>query len=389
VESGCSTAAVWFIRRDPSYTEMMRAHRHGFTVIELLAVITIISILSGMVMSMMSTAQRTAKRTSTQSVMRKVDTAIRLFKSDFRVYPYQLSYPNLGAGQSWTNRLYYQVGTDISTSVTPSDADRVLQDMDTAAAQFSFDCRSPTATNWTPNDVKVLPAVNGAKPHVFRAVRAHPNNSGVATLDSDVIGTCVVLNRMAAERARLIVQSGNYRIGGVVTPDIRIGAYFQAGTDLSGQLLVPAAASAAKPGWAVDYLQGELEKRYISGDQILDSFGRPLIYICQVLPGVRPSLTLVFGNYQLCRSPEIYGLATIGRKMLTHETPVPAPPVDPDFPDRTNLMHSNITTYAAPGFEIEFELWSAGLDGKFAYMRDDPKNFDNISCHNYLKGLRQ
>ncbi|MBA3848160.1 MAG: type II secretion system protein, partial [Planctomycetes bacterium] len=55
--------------------------RRGFTLIELMVVMTIIALLAGLLMPFISMASRNARRTATQAVMRKVDTALRQFKT--------------------------------------------------------------------------------------------------------------------------------------------------------------------------------------------------------------------------------------------------------------------------------------------------------------------
>ena len=74
-----------------------------------------------------------------------------------------------------------------------------------------------------------------------------------------------------------------------------------------------------------------------------------------------------------------------GRKTLSHDA---NPDADGGLPDPAHLRHSDITTYAAPGFENEFELWSSGDDGRFDRMRDAQVNRDNIPLEPYEKGIR-
>ncbi len=137
----------------------------------------------------------------------------------------------------------------------------------------------------------------------------------------------------------------------------------------------------------MDYLDGELESRYISGENVLDAWHQPLIYIYQVLPGARSSEARPFRTQTYIWDPQDYGLTTVGRGTLsTGDAPdlkstMTAP--SGALPDPSNLLHSDITAYAFPGFEKEFELWSSGPDHLFTYMRDDAENRDNIPCENY------
>src|SRR4051812_26975940 len=92
----------------------MRSSRHarayGFTVIELLMVITIISILTGMLMTIMGMARRQGRIANTKATLIKVDQAIRLFRTEMRVYPWQV---DLGVPPAepaaWTNNLAWRL----------------------------------------------------------------------------------------------------------------------------------------------------------------------------------------------------------------------------------------------------------------------------------------
>ncbi len=272
----------------------MRAR--GFTLIELMVVMAIIALLAGLLTPFITMASRNARRTATQAVMRKVDTALRQFKTDYQAYPHQLGYPDLAAGEPWSNRLYHHVGTDLA----PVDRDRVIADMDAAARAYDYDCSSGPG-QWPRERAPVTP-------HVFRADRGNGRRRMDGSNDpesdlapynwvwvdwanawhaqyEDALAGCMVLNRMAQERARLLMLIGAVDAGGVTMRDVPGRGGTHRGRDLSGTRLVAAPASAAKPGWAVDYLRGELEARYIAGESVLDAWGRPLVYLCQVQPG--------------------------------------------------------------------------------------------------------
>jgi hypothetical protein len=154
-----------------------------------------------------------------------------------------------------------------------------------------------------------------------------------------------------------------------------------------------------------------LEKRYISGDQVLDAWRRPLIYIGQAVPGVNGTYVYFFGQSVNITNVARYGLGPqgfdisqgpgpglIARPWLLYGGRVrlsrsdagdgkPTPADGTYFPTATTLMHSDVRYYAAHGYEEEFEIWSAGSDGAFAYMRDDARNDDNIAVQPYAKEL--
>ena len=83
-----------------------------------------------------------------------------------------------------------------------------------------------------------------------------------------------------------------------------------------------------------------------------------------------------------------FGLQALGRTSLNAEridrttgNPVIADP--PRLPDLADMRHSDRRSYAPSGLELEFELWSAGPDGRADWMRDGPGNADNVSLSPY------
>jgi prepilin-type N-terminal cleavage/methylation domain-containing protein len=349
----------------------------GFTLIELLISISIIAILAGMLMPMLGIVRESTKRSETEFVLKRIDTALRQFKADWGVLPYQTSYPDpvpAGASGGFPNRLWYHVGSDISwAGPAPSDAERVKADMDAAEARYDETTASP---------LKFLNADTG-----------------------NTLGTSRV-NRQAREQVRLGALSGNLSMCGVVISN-SAGSVV---TDRSGIAVLTApdsAAITAGPGWACDYLAGQLDARFRSGGTIRDSWGSPLIYLNRTLPAIRTADNSYpiqrYGMGANCIHPtDVDGpgpnlRGAVNRPQLLYNGRIrlagvagdgQAPPViNPWFPDGTQLMHSDVRYYSAPGYEDDFELWSAGRNTNFAYMRDDPVNADNIAVIKYNKGL--
>ncbi len=378
----------------------MTSSRRGFTLIELLIVLSILVLLTGLLMPLLTISQREAKRSATRATMAKVESALHQFKSDFKAYPYQLSCQ--GEGSPAANRLAYTLGT----AMVPADRALVQADMAAAAADYQYDCSSPSGS-WSEH----LPPVS---PHVFVSNRQNGNLAGdqagspegdAAPVGSlfqtgnqtwywtyqNMVYTCVVLNRLAAERANLLMLIGDVTAGGCVMQDIiGPGNLLHHGRDCSGIPLVGSPGSLEHPGWAVDYLHGELPAGSISGEQVLDAYHRPLIYICQVQPGVEPTIAEIYNSGVNIDFPQQYGLAPIGRKELVPLDPVTQLPLPADpqtLPDPSNLLHSDMRAWAPPHLGLEFELWSAGPDGAFSWWRDDVQNRDNIPCENYNQSI--
>jgi prepilin-type N-terminal cleavage/methylation domain-containing protein len=352
--------------------------KRGFTLIELLIVMGIIATLAGMMMPMYGIVRDAMQRTNTEAVIRKIDGGLRLFKTDWGTYPYQVSYPAGFSGAGFPNRLYYQIGTDISwAGGSASDADKVKADTVTAAAKYNDS--SPTALTYVSADV-------GNTKYAGR------------------------LNACAREQVRLAVLAGNLGMRGPVITTIA-GATT---TDRRALSVLSGAeqTSSAKPGWASDYLRGELEKRFVSGDATLDAWGTPLVFINQTVPGIKMSVTgwpdeqIKYSNFRFglgaigfdAMSGPANAIVAAGRAQLLYKGRIrlsraaagdgQPPPTDATyFPNATELMQSDMRYYAPPGFEQDFELWSAGKDRTFSYMRGDRANRDNVAVIRYNKGI--
>jgi prepilin-type N-terminal cleavage/methylation domain-containing protein len=352
----------------------------GLTLIELLVVMAIIAVLIGMLMPMIGVTMRTVQRTRTEVVLRKVDAALRQFRGEFGVYPYQLAYPDLDAGERLAdrpNRLGYHLARDLAEA----DRQRVLADMDAAAGAYCDE--------------------NAAAPLRFTVADAGGANRAA------------LLNRMGRQRARLALLAGDTAVGGTCFVSATSGAVVdRRGTPaLSG-----AAASADRPGWAHDYLAGDLGPLAIDPEThaIRDDYGTPLAYVSQNLPGIVGTRDIINGEQLRPFDSRLVGLGPqgfaptagpgpglvaqgrlallcSGRIRLSRTDAGDGQPTPTDaerFPDREDLMHSDVRYYAAPGYEAEFELWSAGPDRGFAWMRDAQANRDNIAVSPYLRGLR-
>ncbi len=327
---------------------------NGFTLIELLVVIGILMVLLGLLLPILSLAERESRKSATRTVMVKVDTALRLFRSEIGPYPYQAKYADLAAGESWTNRLYYHLGTDIADD----DRIKVKADADAAGAIYS--------TNAITGDPPT-------SPHAYKEFDIWNNSNQAVGHD--------ICNIMAEERVRLAVYSGHPKItGGVLSVP-----YYKVRRVLPTTPLLATPASEARPGWAKDYLKGELPRRHVAGDAILDAWNRPIIYVCQVVEGMisAPSGSVGYVNAYYA------GLHPLGRRSLADWDAITNEPLaaGPGLPDATVLRRSDRRLWAPRGLELEFELWSAGPDGLADWMRDAVVNRENVSLQAYDRDI--
>lgn len=363
--------------------------RPAFTLIEILISLSVIAVLAAMAMPVLSVAGRAARTSATRSVMHKVSTALDLFRTDIGAYPYQATYADLSAGERPTNRLGFHLGS----TLTPAEIRDLHTDADAAAAQYTYDCFVPGSK---PTEKAPVSA------HVFTSTDLFPAWSYEKIAAPDVFGwkriglnkeqemaTCVMLNRMGAERARLAIWSGALDLGGCRIEEARRpdGTVYRAERDNSAIPLLPGPkATAAKPGWADDYLRGELEARYRDGEVILDAWRRPLVYVCQVVEGMKASRGIIFHEGVQGIEAVRYGLDRSGRRTLAASDPVTGLPTTTDgefLPDPARLQASDRRRWAAPGLEFAFELWSAGPDGRFDWFRTAGVNVDNVGHQPY------
>lgn len=298
--------------------------RSAFTMIELLVVMAVIAILTGMLMPILQLARRSADRTNTQTLLNKVDAAARRFKIDVGSYPYK-AYDTATAGYgSLDNRLAYHFTHDIT------DAELTILNGDMARAKAAYD----------------------AAPHRL-TVSTPPINGFDSTYQSSV---AMVLNRMGRERAAVMIQAGHIELKGIHTQK-------------TTALLSPAGTT---KGWSSDYLGGDIAAKNIAGDAIVDQYGIALLYNAPVICGIKgPNVTPVYNGYyhRYYRIVEAdWGLQSVGRATAT------------SLADDARLK-------APRGYEYEFELWSAGPDRSCMPVWADSSNRDNLPAQPYLKGM--
>ena len=303
--------------------------RRGFTLIELLVVIAIITVLSGLLMPMVAMARKRAASSNTLALLRKVETGLELFKGELDTYPWQAHDPALTFPEV-DNRLAWVLAHDLDAT---EHAD-LNADLATARAAYA------------PGGAHALDK-GDVDPRIGRG------GGEVREIYAQMV------NRMAIERATLAVLAGNLAVGGIHK-------------DRS----VPVVPNPASRGYAFDFLSVDLNPGDVRGETIVDLWGRPLVYNCPVVQGVRgfyPPGTINKGWGSVSENeppidPGFYGMETEGRTA-------------------TRSKGTDQRTHAARGFEHRFELWSAGEDGLIEPYRADPENRDNLAPTDYQSGL--
>jgi prepilin-type N-terminal cleavage/methylation domain-containing protein len=402
----------------------------AFTLIELLIVISIMAILVSMLSAMMSIAQRQGRITNTRATMMKVDQAIRLFKTDMRIYPWQ---SDLGLPPAepalWTNNLAKRLAwhPPAPADATASDPDRVTyirkfqEDLATIEGKFRF-----------VNGANVPPSGDSSEgTHAFRYESGQTNLllapgtlafdvptingswwrnkliPGIPGSSNDCSGDARALTKMAEEVTKQAYTAGQLptlaptgidatlpadkalfpnederyptvNFPGTSTPyrylPYNKSGYF--GNDARGPVLATATAKAE--GWRGEYLTDAIRRDGTGGDHVdvdatgtalLDAWGKPFIYVSSVRPGVRGGVQALTTTIFPIVIEQRYNMGPQGRTTTTSLT-------------------SDIRTTAAPSQIYEFELWSAGPDGAFAATRSDPVNRDNIAVVKYLGELQ-
>lgn len=380
--------------------------RRGFTLIELLVAVAIVALLAAMAMPLVGIATRQAKRSNTQAILAKVEAAIGQFRRDVDVLPYQRSYPEaVDPANPFPNELMRRLGR----SLAQADHQALLTLAATAAGRFEY-----------PENLWVTGAVEAtALPSALTIRMAHlpPSDWNIpwasyGNVEINKRRFCYVLNRMAARRAGDAMLAGAVDLRGPIIA----GATNAIATDLSGQSVVSQAEVGDMVGWCDDYLAGELPPSTAAGDAVLDGWGRPLVYVGQLVPRAKPFThresqyvtQYTMQSYRVAR-PALVGMGAQGFAVGTgpwdalkaagrfallgsgrvelaggaalpdaHATYLP----DPAQPRRSDRRY-----YAAPEAGLDVELWSAGPDGVLAWMRDDPANRDNVAGGAYDRGI--
>ncbi|KKS07182.1 MAG: general secretion pathway protein G [candidate division WWE3 bacterium GW2011_GWE1_41_27] len=123
----------------------MKEHKKGFTIVELLIVVSVIGILSGVTLSVINPAKLQARARDSQRIsdLKKIQTALEAYFSDFRSYPPKA-----------TPASYYAVST-LSGVLVPNYISQLPTDPKgysaaySCAADFGYTYRTNSTTGGT------------------------------------------------------------------------------------------------------------------------------------------------------------------------------------------------------------------------------------------------
>ena len=325
------------------------ARRGGFSLVELLIVLSIIALLMGLLMPAISIIRNNAMRANTENLLRKVDTALHGFKVDARAFPYAAG-PQDPIGP-WTNLLGYR----LNHTLTENEFKAFTRDLN--AVQNAY---LPGGSHCIVMDHVDLP----------RNAIFHTDNTGnqeekdvqkFGEGEREILASAA--NRLGSERAAVGIMCGNIKIKGT-----QPGGAGSPWKDRASPIL----ASPQSLGWTSEYLKGQLQKNEMRLDAdgipqaIIDRYGRELVYVNPVVAGVNGFSHQHVGGLV---DPLWFNFQT-------------------KYRTATATMDSDIRTTAALEHVADFELWSAGRDGRFHAQRNHPDNRDNISIVRYNKGLK-
>jgi type II secretory pathway pseudopilin PulG len=409
---------------------MTRSRSRAFTLVELLVVISVMVTLMGVLTSVIAIAQRSAKQTKTRSTMMKVDQAVRMFRTEMGIYPFQTDLSTADTDPTkWTNNLAYRLAWKPADSVERATyLSNMQKDLDKIHACFVFkggrnigapdgdgthafrfgSYYSPADPNFLTNILMESGSLKVPDAE-FTKVNGKATEYIISGWEQRGTSAALVLTRMASEISVLRYISGQLPVEAptgydpadpadrAIRPDLdprytflhftapipattytayRYVPYNKAGViadDSRGPVLSTGAALAG--GFRCDYLSDDFKRQKtaggsgeidVTGTAILDAYGQPLVYISNVTPGARGYSWASAGH----AIQEIdYGMAPSGRTV-------------------TESMASDIRTTASQANLLEFEVWSKGRDRRFAEMRNSSLNNDNLSLKPYNKGLQ-
>lgn len=319
----------------------------GFTLVELLVVISILLILGGMLVPVILYAQEQRDQSANAGLLHSVDKALNVFKSrnGFGVSPaWEPSHDQTAYG----NHLFYKLSRqmddsmklDYKAAVSDSDSDR--------RTRYPIEICDPyrgdrTWGQWSNSNDHKLPPLSSWK----QSARWRYYNNLLKELKKRDM--YMIKGAMFTSDILNTGDIGKTNIGPWTDED---GETHEAVLDVFSNPLV----------YAYIYDPGVPERRYNGGWQNKT----------RGFKGVADTATLD-GDGKIINDTEYIDVVEGGRKTIVD--------TGGDGSIEDDWEASDIRTTAVPGYEKEHELWSAGPDGVFDAIRGAVANEDNLSIH--------
>jgi prepilin-type N-terminal cleavage/methylation domain-containing protein len=399
----------------PQCTGALRPAR-AFTLIELLIVISIISLLAGMLMPVVGLARRNGNITNTKVLLRKVDAALHVFRNEVGAYPFAkpsgtVVSNRLGMVLAYDQDLAESRGTWVQAEAAADGSEaalrnavrreqaRALADAQVAEDQYlpasgarryyssGLSGSTPTLTLSDLNFDHYQPG--GIRPANVSVMQ----NLRMANQLTRHVGN---LTRQAMERGRIGILSGNLAVAACVWDSSQgehdvVPGLFPAAKGSCWSPTGPAlVASPTSLGWTADYLAGELTPRNRDPDDhgvLIDAFGQPINYLCTIVAGARPNASNV-GGLSANAFASIGAADEGGSGMLRGLQPGWYALEPRAGRLATTLLASDRRSSAAEAWLWTFELWSAGPDAASDVLRSASSCRDDLSLVRYAEGLQ-
>jgi prepilin-type N-terminal cleavage/methylation domain-containing protein len=327
----------------------MATNRQAFTLIEMFVVISVIVILASIALPMIGIARKIANRTNTLSLMHKISGALTVYRKEIGGYPYAAWPTTLDADKPPGNNLAYYLARNLTTD----EIDQLKNDADKAG-----------------NAYEVNPPLPVPAPDVSARLNSSDwNQRKVDTFALNSSGSDILhINRMARQWARSNIMVGNVNVKKTKKSAV-------AGDPWVEDTATPLVKNPQSRGFASDYLGSDLEARNKQGDDILDMWKQPIIYICAIQPGVVGYYAENTASHNLGSTAMIDpGWFGFGPRNMRSPSTIMA----------GHDMRSNTT----PRFLAQFEMMSRGPDLEINALRSQSSNKDNILAADYHRELQ-
>ena len=318
--------------------------KQGFTLVELMVVLGIITVLAALIIPMVNVGGRERDRTVNVGILNTVDNALKIFRSrnDFGIKPAWLESDD---PDKYGNHLYFRLANPMSLEQKVKFKDHLKDLVDNIRTRYP---------------ITIVDPYRGS---ISLGGWSNSYDTWINVQSWNQSPRWRYYNRMLPE----LRQRDKYLLQ---------GKYFT--SDIIGMNDI-----------GKEYI-GEWENS--SGEKqasILDVHGNPIVYAYKFDPGVKEKN--YSGNSKARSFKGLPDPATLDVNDLIDEDTVYIEILrngrltitDTDFDGsiEEEWQLSDIRTHAVESFELKHELWSAGPDGLFHAIRGEQVNFDNITIH--------